>query len=159
MQSFGFAGNNFEVPALSASDIFHLTDNAVCCLSSMPFYEKMIKENQNPFAIASIIERLSILNLPFSLAIARVLLKVFNENTDTAEECDTVMLCITKVLNIKDAFWRLRAEAILGYGTCYVFDKNVMAAIEEEKYVYPCTLDNIFPLESLLSYIHINRQR
>ncbi len=109
IQSFGFVGNNFEVPALSPSDLFHLSDNAVCCLSSMPFYEKMIKENQNPFAIASIIERLSILNLPFSMAIARVLLKVFNENTDASDDCDTVMLCITKLLNIKDAFWRLRA--------------------------------------------------
>lgn len=119
----------------------------------------MIKENQNPFAIASIIERLCIMNLPFSMAIARVLLKVFNENTDASDECDTAMLCISRVLNIKDPYWRLRAEAILGYGTCYVFDKNLMVTIEEEKYVYPSTLDNIFPLESLLSYIHINRLR
>jgi hypothetical protein len=75
----------------------------------MPFFEKMIKENQNPFATAAIIERLSILNLPFSLAVVRVLLKVFNENTDASDDCETVMLCISRLLNIKDAFWRARA--------------------------------------------------
>jgi hypothetical protein len=34
-----------------------------------------------------------------------------------------------------------------------------MVTLEEEKYVYPSTLENVFPLESLLSYIHINRMR
>jgi hypothetical protein len=58
-----------------------------------------------------------------------VLLKVFNENTDASDDCETVMVCISKVLRIADEYWTLRAEAILGYGTCYVFDKNVMVAI------------------------------
>lgn len=152
-------GNNYEVPPVPAGELFHLSDNAVACLSCMAFYEKMIKENQNPYAIAAIIERLSILNLPFSHSISRVLLKVFNENTDTADECDTVMLCITRLLNIRDDFWTNRAEFVLGYAAAYVFDKNAMSYMEEEKYVYPSTLENVFPLESLLSYIHINRAR
>ena len=50
----------------------------------MHFYDKMIKENQNPEATAAIIERLSILHEGFSHALARVLLKIFNENTDVA---------------------------------------------------------------------------
>lgn len=51
----------------------------------MHFYDKMIKENQNPEATAAIIERLSILHEGFSHALARVLLKIFNENTDVAD--------------------------------------------------------------------------
>lgn len=47
----------------------------------MPFYEKMIKENQNPDAISFLVERLAINNLGFSYAISRVLLHVVNENT------------------------------------------------------------------------------
>lgn len=75
----------------------------------MPFYEKMIKENQNAYATAAIIERLSILNIHFSHAVSRVLLKVFNENTDAADDCETDMLCISRLLNIRDDFWTNRA--------------------------------------------------
>lgn len=112
----------------------------------MHFYEKMIKENQNPEAIACIIERLSILNEAFSHAVARVLLKIFNENTDVADECDGVMLCISRFLRIRDFFWPVRAEYILGYASCYVYEKNIMASLEEEKYIYPSSLENVFPL-------------
>lgn len=31
------------------------------------------------------------------------------------------MLCITRLLNIRDDFWRQRAEMVLGYGAAYVF--------------------------------------
>lgn len=55
-----------------------MSDNAIVCLSCMHFYERMIKENQNARAVAFLIERLSIHNLGFSDAIARVLLKIIN---------------------------------------------------------------------------------
>lgn len=54
------------MPAIPEEQLFHLSNNAVICLSSMAFYEKMIKENQNAHAISSIIERLSIQNHRFS---------------------------------------------------------------------------------------------
>lgn len=41
----------------------------------------------------------------------------------------------------------------------FIYQKNLLASIDEEKYTYPSTLENIFPLESLLSYAHINRNR
>ena len=53
----------------------------------------------------------------------------------------------------------MRAEYVLGFASCYVYEKNVMASLEEEKYIYPSSLENVFPLESLLSYIHMNRLR
>lgn len=36
-------GNNYEATAINPSYLFHLSDNAVVCLSCMSFYEKMIK--------------------------------------------------------------------------------------------------------------------
>ena len=48
---------------------------------------------------------------------------------------------------------------MLGSASCYVYEKNVMGSLEEEKYIYPSSLENVFPLESLLSYIHMNRLR
>jgi hypothetical protein len=50
------------------------------------------------------------------------------------------MLCITKVLTIKDDFWQLRAEAILGNSTPFIYQANLMSTIDEEKYTYPSTL-------------------
>lgn len=88
-----------------------------------------------------------------------MLLKAFNENTDAADECDGVMLCLGRFLRIRDFFWPVRAEYVLGSASCYVYEKNVMGSLEEEKYIYPSSLENVFPLESLLSYIHMNRQR
>jgi hypothetical protein len=41
------------------------------------------------------------------------------------------MLCITKFLTIKDDFWTLRAEYLLGYASCYIYEKNIMSSLEE----------------------------
>jgi hypothetical protein len=48
-------GVNYESPMMDTIYLHHLSDNAIMCLSSMTFYEKMIKENQNPHAMAAII--------------------------------------------------------------------------------------------------------
>lgn len=50
------------------------------------------------------------------------------------------MLCISRFLTIRDDFWRMRAEYVLGYGCCYVYEKNMMVSLDEEKYIYPSTL-------------------
>ena len=71
-------GANYEVPPVDPKYMFHLSENAIFVLNCPVFYEKMIKENQNPTLIAQIIERLSIQNLPFSDAMARILLKIVN---------------------------------------------------------------------------------
>ena len=71
-------GANYEHPQVDPKYLFHLSDNAIYCLTCMAFYEKMIKENQYPENLSHIIERLCIQNLPFSEAIARVLLKIIN---------------------------------------------------------------------------------
>ena len=78
-------GTNYEIPAMNPKYMFHLTDNAIFCLNSMAFFEKMIKENQNPDVLSLIIERLCIQNLPFSESIARVLLKIVTDNTDVSD--------------------------------------------------------------------------
>lgn len=79
--SFNMTGVNYEHPPIDPKYLFHLTDNAIYCLNCMTFYEKMIKENQFPDKLSQIIERLCIQNFPFSESIARILLKVINENT------------------------------------------------------------------------------
>ena len=66
------------MPQIDAKYLFHLSDNAILVLNSPVFYEKMIKENQNPHYLCLLIERLCIQNLPFSEVIARVFLKVVN---------------------------------------------------------------------------------
>lgn len=72
---------------------------------------------------------------------------------------ETVLLCIGRFLRITDELWIKRAEAVLGTPTPFIYDKNILSSLDEEKYVFPSTLENIFPLESLLNYAHINRLR
>ena len=110
MQSFNFTGKNYEVPQPDPKYLFHLSDNAIFCLNCPTFYEKMIKEYQNPDVLCLLIERLSIENLPFSETIARILLKIINENTEVSDEMDTVLLCCNRFLRITDRFWIKRAE-------------------------------------------------
>jgi hypothetical protein len=47
------------------------------------------------------------------------------------DELDTIMLSITRVLTIKDSFWQLRAEAILGTSMPFIYQTNLMSSIEE----------------------------
>jgi hypothetical protein len=72
---------------------------------------------------------------------------------------DAVLLCVNRFLRITDQFWIKRAEAILGVPAPFVYQQNILSSIDEEKYVFPSILENIFPLESLLNYAHINRMR
>lgn len=97
--------------------------------------------------------------MPFSESIARVLLKIVNENTEVSDEMDGVLLCMSRFLRITDQFWIKRFEAVLGTPSPFVYQKNIITSLDEEKYIYPSTLENIFPLESLLNYAHINRMR
>jgi len=38
---------NYEIPTIKTERLFYLTDQSIYCLSSMAFYEKMLKEKQN----------------------------------------------------------------------------------------------------------------
>ena len=69
------------------------------------------------------------------------------------------MLCVSSFLKINDQIWTRRAEAVLGVPTPFIYQKNILTSLDEEKYVYPSVLENMFPIESLLNYAHINRQR
>lgn len=88
-----------------------------------------------------------------------MLLRIVNENTEVSDELDTVLLCISKFLRIADMFWIKRAEALLGTPAPFIYQQNILSSLDEEKYVFPSTLEDIFPLESLLNYAHINRMR
>lgn len=69
------------------------------------------------------------------------------------------MLCISRFMTISDDFWTQRAEFILGFPSSYIYQKNIMNSIDEEKYTYPSTLENVFPLQSLISYAYMNKLR
>lgn len=56
------------------------------------------------------------------------------------------MLCISRFMTITDDFWTQRAEFVLGFPSSYIYEKNIMNSIDEEKYTYPSTLENVFPL-------------
>lgn len=88
-----------------------------------------------------------------------MLLKIVNENTEISDELDTVLLCVNRFLRIVDSLWIKRAEAVLGTPTPFIYQKNILSSLDEEKYVYPSTLEDVFPLESLLNYAYINRLR
>lgn len=124
-------GINYEMPLVDPKYLYHLSDNAIICLSRMFFYEKMIKENQNPDAITFIIERLSINNLPFSDSISRVLLRIINENTEVSDEMETVLQCVNRFLRIADQFWIKRAEAVLGTPSPFIYQKNILSSLDE----------------------------
>lgn len=79
-------------------------------------------------------------NLNFSEALARVVLKIVNENTEISDELDTVLLCINRFLRMSDELWIKRAEAVLGTPTPFIYQKNILSSLDEEKYVYPSTL-------------------
>ncbi len=67
--------------------------------------------------------------------------------------------CVSKYLMISDEFWSNRAEFVLGYSSPYIFVDNLMSSLDEERFVYISTLEDLFPVECLLAYCHINRLR
>ena len=81
-QSYGFIGVNCEEPSVPELYLFHLSDNAIACLSCLGFYEKMISEHQNHEVLASVIQRLCVKNIDFSKAVIRILLSAVCANTD-----------------------------------------------------------------------------
>lgn len=63
-----------------------------------------------------------------------------NQITDTKDEMGDICDCISKYLVITDEFWKNRAEFILGYSSPYIFNNNLLAALDEERFVYSSTL-------------------
>lgn len=59
---------------------------------------------------------------------------------------DTVLFCVNRFLSITDPFWIKRAEYVLGTPTPFIYQKNILSSLDEEKYVFPSTLEDIFPL-------------
>lgn len=125
----------------------------------MPFFEKMIKERQNPMALSMLIQRLCVLNLSFSQAICRVILKCVNEVIDPKDEMDELVMIISQVLAIKDAYYMNRMEYMLGFTCPFIYDCNVMGSIDEEKFIFASSNENPYTVECLLSYIYMNRLR
>lgn len=119
----------------------------------------MIRDRQNLDILGLIIQRLSIKNLKFSEAVAIVMLTCLNEITDAKDEMVDICGCISKFLIISDEFWVNRAEFILGYSSPYIFNDNLLSSLDEERFVYGSTLEDLFPVECLLAYCHINRLR
>ena len=48
--------------------------------------------------------------------------------------------CISKYLNITDEFWPNRAQFAIGCSAPYIYMDNVMASMDEERFVYVSTL-------------------
>ena len=67
--------------------------------------------------------------------------------------------CISKYLNITDEFWSNRSQFVLGCSAPYIYMDNLMASMDEERFVYVSALEDLFPVECLLAYCHINRLR
>jgi hypothetical protein len=88
-----------------------------------------------------------------------VLLVCLNEITDAKDEMIDICGCISKYLIITDDFWLSRAEFILGCSSPYIYMDNLLASLDEERFVYVSTLEDLFPVECLLAYCHINRLR
>ncbi len=123
-------GQNYEVPLINPEDLYHLSDNDILCLSHIGFYEKMLRERQNLEILGLIIQRLSIKNVLFSEAVARVMLITLNEITDAKDEMIDICSCISKYLVITDEYWQNRAEFILGYSSPYIFNDNLMTSLD-----------------------------
>lgn len=64
-----------------------------------------------------------------------------------------------EILKIRDDFWINRAEMLVGVCLPYVMNNNLMSALNEDKYVFTSTLDDIFPVESLFGYVHLFRAK
>lgn len=69
----------------------------------------MLRERQNLEILGLIIQRLSIKNIKFSEAIARVMIVQLNQVTDAKDEMVDICNCISKFLVITDEFWDKRA--------------------------------------------------
>lgn len=69
----------------------------------------MLRERQNLEILGLIIQRLSIKNIKFSEAIARVMIVQLNKVTDAKDEMVDICNCISKFLVITDEFWDKRA--------------------------------------------------
>ncbi len=69
----------------------------------------MLRERQNLEILGLIIQRLSIKNIKFSEAIARVMIVQLNQVTDAKDEMVDICNCISKFLVITDEFWHKRA--------------------------------------------------
>lgn len=108
-------------------------------------------------ALATIIQRLCILNLEFSKAIAEPILTAVCSITDTKDDLEDLCHIILEVLRIRDDYWVNRADLILGWCTPYIVDDNSVTGVETERLVYQSTIFEIFPVECLLNYAYLYR--
>ena len=97
--------------------------------------------------------------MKFSECLSRILLSTLNEITDAKDEMIDICNCITKFLIITDDYWLNRAEFVLGYSSPYIFNDNLLNSLDEERFVYYSTLQDLFPIECLFAYCHVNRLR
>jgi len=54
--------------------------------------------------------------------------------------------CISKYLVISDEYWVNRAEFVLGYSSPYIYSDNLLSSLDEERFVYSSTLEDLFPV-------------
>lgn len=69
---------------------------------------------------------------------------------------DLSSICFS-ILNIRDEYWRDRAEMLLGVGLPYVLNNNLMATFDDERFTFTSTIIDIFPVECLFSYVYLYR--
>lgn len=144
--SFGLTGKNYEIPTISDSLLYHLSDNDVICLSHIGFYQKMLQERQNLPELSLIIQRLCILNIDFSRAIIPVVLETINSITDSKDEMVDLSIVCENILKIRDDFWLHRAQMLLGVGSPYVSNNNMMSTFDDERYSYNSIIMDLFPV-------------
>ena len=82
-----------------------------------------------------------------------------NEITDAKDEMIDICGCVSKYMIISDEYWVNRAEFVLGFNSPYIYMDNYLTSLDEERFIYSSTLEDLFPVECLLAYCHINRLR
>lgn len=115
----------------------------------------MLRERQNLRELGELIQRLCILNIEFSRAIIEVVLETISSITDVKDEMSDLSSVCLSILNIRDDYWRDRAEMLLGVGLPYVYNNNLMTNFDDERFTFCSTIIDIFPVECLFSYVHL----
>lgn len=137
--------------------LYHLDRDESIALSFVPFYTKMIKERQNNTEIGEIIHRLAIKNLRFSEEISRVILRCLGETMDRSHEVKGIMELVERLLQIQDEFSINRMELLLGYGKLELSKNYTLSSIDHDVYFFMSTIEDIFPIECVLSYMLVNK--
>ena len=68
------------------------------------------------------------------------------------------MFLVHRILEINDSFWLHRMEYLVGYGRPYDLTKeHTLNTIDQEVNIYSSTIENIFPVECILTLPYISR--